>query len=278
MNFWQNVLAFLDTQMTRPESYGWFHILFLILSIGFGVLLCLLYKHGHIKNVKRVLLYVSIVVIVLEIYKMINYTFSYEDGIKADFQWYAFPWQFCSTPMYVGLLAGLTRGKLHDSLCSYLATFALFAGVAVMVYPNDVFIGTVGINIQSMICHGSMISIAIFLFYTNHVQTKLKTLLYAIPVFATTVSIAAILNEVIYYSGVLDAQSETFNMFYISRHFDSTLPVYSIVHNSVPFPINLIIYIIGFAAASGVMLLIAAGIKALAGKITSKASKADANS
>ena len=278
MSFWQNVLAFLDTRMTRPESYGWFHILFLVLSIGFGVLLCMLYKHGYIKNVKRVLLWTAIVVIILEVYKMVNYTFSYEGGITADFQWYAFPWQFCSTPMYVGLLAGLTKGKLHNSLCSYLSTFALFAGAAVMVYPGDVFSSVIGINIQTMICHGSMITIAIFLFYTQHVKAEAKTLVRAIPVFAVTVGIAAILNEVIFYSGILDAQNETFNMFFISRHFDSTLPVYSMVHNSVPFPVNLIIYIIGFAAAAGVMLLIAAGIKALAGKITSKASRVAATS
>ena len=57
---------------------------------------------------------------------------SYEDGLSYNYAWYAFPWQFCSTPMYIGLLAGLSKGKLHDHFCAYLATFALFAGTAVM--------------------------------------------------------------------------------------------------------------------------------------------------
>ena len=79
----------------------------------------------------------ALVVILLEIYKQINYTFSYEGAITFDYQWYAFPFQFCSTPMYVGLLVGLFRkGKIHDALCAYLATYAVFAGLCVMIYPE----------------------------------------------------------------------------------------------------------------------------------------------
>ena len=97
-----------------------------------------------------------------------------------------------------------------------------------------------------------------------------KTILKAIPVFAVCVSIAVILNEVMVLSGIVG--DETFNMFYVSRHFDCTLPIYSLVHNSVPFPVNLLIYILGFSIAAYVMLLIAMGVKAISRKI-SKAQK-----
>ena len=270
MEFWRKVLEIMDADMTTPTMYGWFHILFFALSIAVAILLCFLYKKGYITNVRRVVLVVAITVIVIEIYKQINYSFSYSDGIAFDYQWYIFPWQFCSTPMYIGLLAGLTKGKFHDYMCCFLSTFAVFAGAAVMFYPGDVFIGTIGINIQTMICHGSMITVGIFLFYTNHVKAEWKTLFKAIPVFAGCVTVAVILNEVGHAVGL--TEDHFFNMFYISRHEDGHLPVYSLVQEVVPYPWSLILYLIGFTAAAGIMLLRAMGIKKLAAVIGRKSS------
>ena len=205
----------------------------------------------------------TIVVIVLEIYKQINYTFGYENGITADYQWYAFPFQFCSTPMYVGLLAGLTKkGKVHDAACAYLATFAVFAGACVMFYPSTVFIRTIGINIQTMVCHGTMISVGAALLVSGHVKMEHKTILKAIPVFLVCVLVAATMNEIAFRSGLLER--ETFDMFYFSPYGTPSLPVYSLVQGVVPFPWSLILYVAGFTAAAYIMLLIPMGIKKLA--------------
>ena len=259
MMFWQSVLAFLDSAMETPASFGWFHLMWV--AIAFLALIPLLRdpKVQSEDHVRRVVLMTAIIVIILEVYKQINYSFSYEDGIVFDYQWYAFPFHFCSTPMYIGLLDGLIKkGKLHDSLCAYLATYAIFAGSAVMVYPNDVFIETIGINIQTMICHGSMITIGIYLFATGHVKLEHKTILKAMPVFAVTVGMAAVMNEIAYWAGLLE--TETFNMFFISRHCDPSLLVYSEVQKVVPFPGCLIIYILGFTAAAYIMLLLGMGV------------------
>ena len=261
MEFWVKILKILDTEMTTPTMYGWFHILWLVLSVAVGVLLCLLYKKGYITNIRRVILIFAITAIILEVYKMINFGFDYEDGIEYSFPWGSFPWQFCSTPMFIGLIAGLTKGKVHDFCCSFLATFAIFAGAAVMLYPSTVFIPTIGINIQTMICHGSMITLGIFLYYTNHVKTEFKTILKAIPVFMICVGLAVIMNEIGHKVGL--TEDHYFNLFYISRHEDPHLPVYSSVQEVVGYPWCLIIYIIGFSAAACIMLLAAMGIKKL---------------
>lgn len=268
MSFWAKLLEILDTQMTEPTPYGWFHIMWLVISIGSGVLLCYLYKKEIIKNVKGVMLALYITVIVLEIYKIVNFSFSYDDGVSFDFAWYIFPWQFCSTPMYVGLIAALTRGKVHDFCCSFLATFAVFAGLAVMLYPGDVFVEAIGINIQTMVCHGSMVTMGIFLYYTNHVKAEFKTLFKGMSIFSICVAIAIALNEIGHAVGI--TEDNFFNMFYISRHEDPHLPVYSSVQAVVPYPFCLIIYIIGFSAAACIMLLAAMGIKKLGTKFKRK--------
>lgn len=265
MGFWQNVLRIMDAQMTEPALYGWFHILWLASTAVYTVWLCRWSKKATKDQICKMVLLTAIVVIVLEVYKQINYTFSYENGITADFQWYAFPFQFCSTPMYVGLLAGLTRqGKVHDAACAYLATFSVFAGACVMFYPGDVFISTIGINIQTMICHGTMISVGAALFASGHVKLEHKTILRALCVFAVCVVLACIMNEIAHASGLLN--TESFNMFYFSPYVAPSLPVYSLVQGVVPFPWSLIIYIVGFTAAAYIMLLIPMGIRKLAAR------------
>ena len=267
MEFFADVLRVLDWGMDVPTAFGWFHLLWWAISIGAGIGLCLWHrKNGNDRRVTNVVLGVAITVIVLEVYKIVNFGFSYEDGVSFSFPWGSFPWQFCSTPMYVGLLAGLTRkGKVHDALCAYLASFAVFAGTAVMIYPGDVFIETIGINIQTMVCHGSMITIGIYLLYSGHVKLEHKTILKAVPVFACTLGLAMIMNEIAYASGL-----EGFNMFYISPYEAPHLPVYSWVQGVVPYPLDLLIYITGFTAAAYLMLLIGMGVRAIGRLFTRK--------
>ncbi|MBO5214227.1 MAG: YwaF family protein [Clostridia bacterium] len=258
MEFLRAVLEILDADMTTPVGYGWFHLLFFALSIGMGIVLCLKLKNPTEKQVRTVLLIVSVTSIVLEIYKQINYTFSPTDtGINVDYQWYAFPWQFCSMPMYVGLLGGLTRGKFHDAMCAFLATYSTFAGLCVMLYPAQVFISTIGINIQTMICHGSMLTVGIFLLGTQYVKSTHRTILKAIPVFSAAVLMAMGMNELAHWTDF--AGGETFNMFFISPYEDPSLPVYSIVQQYVPYPWCLIIYIAAFSLAAYLILLISMG-------------------
>lgn len=272
MAFFQAILAFLDSSMETPLPYGWFHLLWFALSFLALIPLCRYPKNPSDAHVRRVVWITALVVAVLEVYKQINYTFSYENGIAADYQWYAFPFQFCSTPMYVGLLAGIIKkGKVHESLCAYLATYALFAGLSVMVYPTSVFISTIGINIQTMICHGSMITVGIYLFYSGYVPLKHKTILKALPVFAVNVGIAVLLNEIAHVTGLLER--ETFNMFFVSPYCEPHLPVYSLVQGVVPFPLCLVIYIMGFTAAAYLVLLIAMGVAALGRKMRRKTEK-----
>ena len=258
----ESILRFLDTEMTKPTMYGWSHILSLVLTVAVTMLLC---RFGKKWSPRKVVLVTAILVSVLEIYKQINYSFSYEGGITFDYQWYAFPFQFCSTPMYVGLLAGLLKkGKLQNACFAYLATYAVFAGVCVMLYPATVFIKTVGINIQTMICHGSMIVIGVWLLYTGHVQVRHKTIWKAIPIFAVCVGMAVVMNEIAHATGLLER--ETFDMFFISPYGTPSLPVYSLVQGVVPFPWCLVIYILAFTLAAYLMLLAALGVKSLATK------------
>ncbi len=260
MPFLESFITLLDTKMTAPVPYGWFHLLSVALTVALGVIVCIRGKNAHSDTVRKAVLWTAVAVIILEVYKQVNYTFSVtEAGIVADYQWYAFPWQFCSTPMYVGLLAGLIRkGKLHNSLCAYLATYAVFAGICVMVSPGDIYTSTVGINIQTTVCHCSMPIIGAYLYASGHVKLEHKTILKALPVFTAMVAVAVILNELAVAVGIVP--EETFNMFFVSRHCEPHLPVYSSVQAGVPYPWCLILYVLGFSVAAYLVLLLTMGV------------------
>ena len=251
------VLNMLNTQVQAPAVFGVYHIICLLIVAGLTVFLCTRYGDLSREKIRKVVFWTAMSVVILEVYKQTVYSFTVEDGkIVFDYAWYAFPWQFCSTPMYVGVLVGLTKkGKVHDALAAYLASYSIFAGLCVMVYPGDVFTETAGINFQTVVCHGSMIVIGVWLLVSGYVKPCMRSLKMAMTVFATTIGIAMILNEIAHATGLLE--TDTFNMFLISPYCEPSLPVYSEIQEILPYPLSVMAYIGAFTLASGIIMAIA---------------------
>ena len=91
----------LELRATTPKVGGWFHLFFWVLSVTAGVLLCRRLKDGEI-YAPRVVVSTAVLVILLEIYKIYHFGLIRGKGTFA-FPWQYFPFQFCSTPMYIGV-------------------------------------------------------------------------------------------------------------------------------------------------------------------------------
>jgi hypothetical protein len=112
MTVFEQILEFLNREMNRPIPYqafsqSWFHYLALAIAILASVLATLYLRNADDKKLRRFLLGFSGLLLGFEAYKQL--IFSYQ--ANWSYQWYAFPFQFCSTPMYVALVAGLTKKK-----------------------------------------------------------------------------------------------------------------------------------------------------------------------
>jgi len=255
-----NFLDFLNGEMNRPVAYqdlsqSWFHYLSLILMVIGIIIAVSRIKSMDNKRLKRMLVIFSVVLLTFEAYKQL--IFSYQ--ANWSYQWYAFPFQFCSTPMYIALFADLTKNKkVEEALIAFLATFGLFAGIAVMFYPATVFIQTIGINIQTMVHHGGMAVLGIGLL-ANKVKLESKTIIKASLVFTSLVIVAIILNSL----HTLLINEGTFNMFFISPRFENGLPILSIFQPLVHPIIFIFIYILGFSFVAYLMLGIAIVINKL---------------
>ena len=187
--------------------------------------------------------------------KQIEYTFSIENNmIVADYQWYAFPYQFCSAIIYVAPFAIFTKPhtRVHEFSLAFISTFSLLAGILVMCYPADVFVSTIGINIQTMYHHGSQVILGVYVLMYNRHKVNVKFFLKACITFSIAVTIALALNLIAPYF-----TSETFNMFFISPYYECTLPVlgsiYAILHPMGLYLVFLAIYICAFSLGAFIL-------------------------
>ncbi len=273
MNFFETILYFLQAEMERPTPYGIFHVCCLLLTVGATVFLVLRCRNVSDRTVRRICLGVWIAMVALEVYKQLVYSMDVTDGVATwDYQWYAFPFQFCSTPLYAfPFIIWLKDGRLRNAFIGFFATFSLFGGLAVMIYPGDVFIRMTGINIQTMVHHGSQVVMGIFLFAYYRNRMPFRRLAGSVAVFAGFAATAMLLNEVMFaYFTRIAMIDETFNMFFISPHFPCTLPVLSGIYGKIPYPAFLLLYLIGFALVAAIMLGAEIGITALIRKRAKK--------
>lgn len=264
------LFALFTIEVPKPTNYGWFHLLCMAVIITATVFLCIRFKDSNDTVFRRIALICWLIMVVFEFYKQIVFTFSVEENVFIkDYDWSAFPYQLCSTPLYIlPFVAFIKNQKINDFFASYISTFALFGGIVVFLYPNDVFNHPyLGIHIQTMVHHGLQIVTGIFFAVHNRKRLNFTYFLKSIPVFLVLLSIACILNE-----GVLTALQnsgieDSFNMFYISRYFENHLPLLSTVYQSVDWIIFLLAYTFGFIVASFIVYSIIIGIIKLVNKL-----------
>jgi len=259
MNFFEKILCFLQAEMKEPKAFGWFHILWLILVV---ISIFILYKrkqsHSE-KQLKLVLGIYGIITLILELSKQLIWTFNYNNITNIviwDYQWYAFPFQLCTTPMFVSLIClFLRKNKVRDYLLSYMAYVTILGSIVTMIMPDSCFVSDILVNIHTMWLHLGSFVVSVYLLMIGEVKINTKAVKQAIIVFLIFVSIAQCMNIVIYNSGILNG--ETFNMFFISPYFISTLPVFDTIQQNVPYIVFLLLYVLVLIIGSFIVYFVA---------------------
>lgn len=263
----QNILKFLNTTATTPKYFGVFHIIWIAIAIISSVVLCVLWKKQTIKNVNKFVLIVSLILLILNLYKQVVLSFTYAPTVTFLYDWNNFPWQFVSIPLIVGLFIGATSGSINKHFVSYFATFGLVAGLYGLFQPNA-FVPTVGLNVYSMLCSSLVVALAVLILYSKQVRIELNTFFKSLPVFAMVLGIAISFNEITHLFS-----SQAVNMFSIGRYSCSNVPVYSYLHNSflssgnqitvVEYIICILFYFIFVSLCALLPLALMIGIKKL---------------
>ncbi|MBE5820584.1 MAG: hypothetical protein E7310_07255 [Clostridiales bacterium] len=270
MNLFEKLLYMLQVEMNTPKAFGWFHLMWICITI-FSLLILFKLKNKYSeKQLKIVLGTYGIIALLFEVIKQLIWSFNYDsinNIVTWDYQWYAAPFQLCTTPIFVAIIClFLKNNKIRNALLSYMAFVTILGGLITIIIPDSCFVSDTLINIHTMWLHCGSFVVSVYLIMSGTVKLKKENLINAFVVFIIFVAIAEVLNIIIYNIDILNG--ETFNMFYISPYFVSTLPVFNVLQENLPFIIYLITYIIAVCIGATTVYGISCGVRKLKNKKT----------
>ena len=152
-----------------------------------------------------------------------------------------------NTDLYMSYMPFLKKGKLRDNLFAYLAFFTILGSLSTAIYPESCFVRTILINIHTMYLHLGSLIVSVYLIMSKEVELSKKSFFNGYFIFVITAIIALIMNISFYHLDIING--ETFNMFYISPYFISSLPVFDVIQSHTPYLVFLFLYF--FAILSG---------------------------
>ncbi len=228
----------------KPSAFGTFHVISLtVVLLLFILMICFRKRLPTGESALRASLVIfGVGLLLLEVGKQLVY--SYDPVSGWAYNWEKFPFQFCSIPIYVALLAMfLKAGKVRAALVAFLATYSPLAGASVLFYPSSsVFSEIIFLDVHTMVWHGAMLLYGLYLWLSGAVLPVWKTAGRAALVYAPLNFMALALNEAWYALG--DVEQYAFNMFYTGRQGRCLIPVLSYIQKTCPYPVFFLSYLV----------------------------------
>lgn len=217
-----------------PKPFGAMHIISLVFTAVITFVIVRMFKTAEKRYEKRLFLIAGIILILGELYKQFVITF--RGGFSYAF--FFFPMQFCSTPLYAFPLAFFAKNeKLYEGAVFYSATYCVFAGALVLIYPSSVFCNSGAINVQSLIHHAVMVAVGIALLSRYFGRFTAAGVAHGVGIFTFFLFVAV---------GINLAMGEGVNMYYLNPLSPIKVPVLSFLSRILPFPVVPILYAVVF--------------------------------
>ena len=222
-------------------NYSTYHLLWLLLYVLLIYYLLKFYRHMDDKHFRIMLFIVGVFYLIGEVLKLL--IIWHHDGTW-DIIYYYIPWQFCSTPIYFMWIAALIKNKqIYQGFLTFLVFYCIIGGGVTILNPASVFTNVVFNTIHTMLLHGGMVVIAIYIIGSNRLDLTFKSFLTSMIIFVGSVLIAIGLNILFNH-----LHPGTVDFFFINHKNIFGPPIVKKVRNFLPYPIYLISYIVIFSA------------------------------
>ena len=158
-----------------------------------------------LKTQKTIYLAVGTAMIVFEMVKQLVLTFYVGKG---QYQWFYFPFQLCSIPMYVSMTCGITKkNRVYDACTGFLSTFGLLGGICAFLDTSGFHYSVEALTVYSYVWHVLLILLGLFsAFVRNN-----KSFFPGFIIFAAASLMAEAVNII-----VTTCIGAEINMFYIN--------------------------------------------------------------
>lgn len=231
--------------MEEPGIISWFHFISLIPIIASAILIPFFFKDAKEKTYKQILFIFWIVLIVLEIFKQLIKAYHYGEPSHWEYSIRDFPFSICSMVYYLMPIILFVNKEKHpkivDAAIGYFCFITLTMGLVVCIYTKMVTSDLIFINIQTMVHHGALVVLGVFIYVWNRKSITIKTFYRSMIAFTITAVIAIIINVAFYPHFI--------NMFFINPTRITNLPIGSIVQEKAGYPV----YLIGFLSLIALM-------------------------
>lgn len=166
---------------------------------------------------KKIFFGCGILMLTTELWKQWCLTYRLGGG---HYNWWYFPFQLCSIPMYICLLLSfLSSDRIRRALLTFLMDFGLLAGFFTFFDTSGLHYPLVFLTIHSYAWHILLILLGLYAGYLNAASVSHTDFVSAAGIYLSCCLIATVLNLVCYPFGRI-------NMFYISPHFQMSQKVF----------------------------------------------------
>lgn len=254
-----DVLNMTAWRMDPPQLFGGFHIIASLLAAALAILAAVLFtrRAGSEKDVRRILVSAGWILVVLEVYKQVFIFYIVNDGAY-DF-WF-FPFQLCSVPMYLCILLPFLKEKSRITLITFMSGYTFVSAVATLIYPEDILRTYISLTAHGFIWHGILLFISLFVVLTGRTDSSYKSLLNTAFLFMILGIIALIINIAVepVMPAIHAAHPSVSHiwaaMFYLNPFHISPQPVICDIQKTAGIPAGLVLYMLAIAFVSSVFI------------------------
>ena len=235
----------MNWPMEKFASYGAFHILYTL--IGFAVCGFAAWKLRKVsdKAARGILFGMGLVLAVGELFKQLFYYFFIMNN---QYSWGDFPFQLCSIPLYLCLIAPwLKPGKLQRGMYSFMVLYNLLGGAISFTEPSGLFHDQWFLTVHACIWHMLLVFIGLFICFSKRGGDQPADYKGATGTFLVLCAVAFGLNCFVQYG-----LGESMNMFFVGPG-ESPLVVFKQFSQWFGWYVNTPIYI--FAVCLGAYLI-----------------------
>lgn len=229
-----NLLKYTAWKMTPLKPYGLIHIIYFVIGLLLSLFIAYKYKDASREKLNRFILGIGLFLFVTEIYKQLFYTFYIGLG---SYQWWIFPFQLCSVPIYFCLAMPFIKNeKIYHACAIFLISYNLLGGFISFLEPSGLIHEYVSLTIHAFLWHMSLVLLGLVIGLNKSVSKKKKDFKNTLLLYVVLCTVAFLINLIFY-----KAASGDINMFFVGPNI-SPIIVFTSIGAKYGWFINDILY------------------------------------
>ncbi len=217
--------------MAQPSAGSAFHLCLTSAGILCAVLSALFLAGRRRIRPEKILFFCGLILSLSELYKQGFLYFIVNDR---HYNWWYFPFQLCSIPMYLCLLYPSVRRPCGRSanpapariLATFLQDFGLLGGLMALAFPEGFLYSYWSLTLHGFFWHFLLVFIGVYCGRCGLADRSLAGFVRCLPIYAVCCLVASGINTAVQLTVYPASYAD---MFYINCFFPSEQPVFSLI-------------------------------------------------